>query len=271
MKIYFNTKTFERYYGELNITRDMAQAELLVMGAKKVAIEKFSNLKAVYRFGVGTDNIPFDYLRKKDIPVFFPSEKTKQILFESTANFTTYLIFHMHYSRCMGDTAKWEKHSRDYMGNKKLLVVGMGNIGKRVFEKMKRFTHATAFDIRTNQISEFKNLIGSADYISLHIPFTDDNRDFIDKEKLSWMKEDAVLVNTSRGALVNEESLYDRLMSTKMRAAFDVFWVEPYCGKLAELPTEKFLMTPHTASQTKEFVETSFSEILEIARKGEQR
>ena len=55
-----------------------------------------------------------------------------------------------------------------------------------------------------------------------------------------------------------------------MRAAFDVFWVEPYYGKLAELPAEKFLMTPHTASQTKEFVESCFLEILEIAKKGEQ-
>jgi len=269
MKIYFNTKTFERYYGQLNIIRDMAQAELLVMGAKKVPIEKFSSLKAVYRFGIGVDNIPSDYLSKKNIPVFFPSEKTKQILFESTANFTTYLIFYMHCSRCMGNTAKWEKCCRDYMGNKKLLVIGMGNIGKRVFEKMKSFMHVTAFDNRTHKISELKDLISSADYISLHIPFTNENKDFIDKEKLSWMKEDAVLVNTSRGALVNEESLYDRLTSTNMRAAFDVFWVEPYYGKLAELPAEKFLMTPHTASQTKEFVETSFLEILKIARKGE--
>ena len=82
MKVYFNTKTFKHHYSKLDVTYDMTQAELLVMGAKEVAIEKFCNLKAVYRFGIGVDNIPLDYLVKRNIPVFFPLEKSKQILFE---------------------------------------------------------------------------------------------------------------------------------------------------------------------------------------------
>lgn len=268
MKVYFNTKAFDHHHREFDITANMAEAELLVMGAKKVEIQKFVNLKAVYRFGVGVDNVPFDYLKEKNIPVYFPSEKTKLILFESIANFTAYLILYMHYGRCLGDIIKWRKYTRNEIGSKKLLVIGTGNIGKRVIEKMKYFMDVMTFDISTNQISELKDLINSADCISLHIPFTRENKDFIDRDKLSWMKTDSVLINTSRGALVNEKALYQRLVSTDMRAAFDVFWVEPYCGKLTELPKEKFFMTPHIASQTKEFVEAGFLEIVEIEKIG---
>ena len=271
MKVYFNTKTFEHYYSELDVTRNPAEAELLVMGAKTVKIEEFTNLRAIYRFGVGIENIPFEYARTRDIPIFFPSEKTKEILFDSTANFAAYLIFRMHYGHCLGDPAKWLKQARDYLGHKKLLVVGMGNIGKRVSEKMSHYMHIMEFDVRINPISELHNLISSADFISLHIPLTPENRDFIDGEKLSWMKDDVVFINTSRGALVNEESLYNRLMRTNMRAAFDVFWIEPYQGKLATLSPEKFFMTPHSASQTKEFVENSFLEILDIAKGSQSR
>lgn len=271
MKAYFNTKTFEHHYNELDVTQNAAQAELLVMGAKTVVIEEFTNLQAIYRFGVGIENVPFDYAREKKIPIFFPSESTKDILYESTANFATYLILHMHYDPCLGDTAKWEKRARDYIGHKKLLVVGVGNIGKKVSRKTSPFMHVMEFDVRTNPVSELRDLMGAADFISLHIPLTPENRDFIDDEKLSWMKDDVVLINTSRGPLVNESSLYDRLMNSGMRAAFDVFWIEPYQGKLAALPPKKFFMTPHSASQTKEFVENSFLEILDIAKGGKAK
>ena len=266
IKIYLNTRAFEHHYSEIDITHEMSEAELLVMGAKKVQIERFTNLKAVYRFGVGADNVPLDYLNKKGIPVYFPSEDMRNILYDSTANFTVYLIMHMNYCGFMGKVNEWEKHARNYIANKKLLVIGAGNIGKRVAEKMGAFMTVMTFDTRENVEGDSKRLIGSADYISLHIPMNPKNKDFVDKEKLLWMKEDVVLINTARGQLVNEEALYNRLTTTNMRAAFDVFWTEPYRRKLAELPREKFFMTPHTSNQTTDFIEGVFSEILKIAK-----
>ncbi len=265
MKFFFNTKTFEHHYHEISVTNDMKEAEFLVMGAKTVPIEAFVNLKAVYRFGVGADNVPFEYLRQKEIPVHFPSDETKNILFDSTANFTAYLILYMNYSQYLGTIDGWEKDTREYAGNKTLLVIGTGNIGSRIVTKMKQFMKVLTFDSAYDSFSKLKTLIGAADYISLHIPVSPENRSFIDKEKLSWMKDDAVLINTARGALADEDALYESLTSTAMRAAFDVFWVEPYHGKLSTLPREKFFMTPHTSSQTKDFVEAGFSEILKIA------
>lgn len=269
MKVYFNTQTFGHHHHELDVTANPAEAEFLVLGAKKVEIEKFINLKAVYRFGVGTDNIPFDYLKQKSIPLYFPSAETQQVLFESAANYTVFLILYMNYAHYLGDVVQWKKDNRDYIKNKTLLVIGAGNIGRRVAEQAKCFMRVKTFDIRKNKIHQLKDLISSASIISLHITATPENRDFIDREKLSWMKDDVVLINTARGSLVNEGALYERLLATDMRAAFDVFWIEPYYGRLSKLSKEKFFMTPHIAGQTKDFIEASFSEILSIIKKGE--
>ena len=73
-------------------------------------------------------------------------------------------------------------------------------------------------------------------------------------EKLGWLKDGAALVNTARGAVVDEDALYRELASSRLRAAFDVFWKEPYRGRLLELPTDRFLVTPHVASTCREFV-----------------
>jgi phosphoglycerate dehydrogenase-like enzyme len=265
MKYFFNTRAFEKYYHKISVTDDMEEAEILVMGAKTVPIEKFVNLKAVYRFGVGADNVPFAYLKQKDIPIYFPSDETKNVLFESSANFTAYLIFHMNYSKYLGTIDGWKKNTREYIGNKTLLVIGTGNIGSRVVTKMKQFMKVMTFDSAFDPFSELKKLIEEADFISIHIPVSEENKNFINKEKLSWMKNDVVLINTARGVLIDEEALYQSLTSTAMRAAFDVFWVEPYCGKLSTLSRDKFFMTPHTSSQTKDFIEAGFSEILKLA------
>jgi lactate dehydrogenase-like 2-hydroxyacid dehydrogenase len=76
----------------------------------------------------------------------------------------------------------------------------------------------------------------------------------MDKEKLSWMKSGAVLINTARGAIVNEDAIYAEFKINRLRAAFDVYWQEPYTGKLKEFYPERFFMTPHVASTCKEFL-----------------
>ena len=78
-----------------------------------------------------------------------------------------------------------------------------------------------------------------------------------DAEKLSWMKDGATLVNTARAALVSEEDLFHELESGRLLAAFDVFWQEPYKGKLLDLTNERILISPHVASNCQEFLEAT--------------
>ena len=268
MKAYFNTNTFDALVKDspLEATTDAGQAHLLVLGAKRVDFSQFSALRAVYRFGVGRENIDFKFLEEKSIPVHFPGEKAKQILYDATANFTVYGILHMLYRGAFGDIDTWKKMQRDYIGNKVALVIGVGNIGRRVVDKLKPFMKVATYDIVSNQADELKPLLQKADIITVHIPLTEETKNFLDAEKLSWVKDDALIVNTARGELVCESALYEKLKNTRCRAFFDVFWQEPYQGRLKLLGSEKFLMTPHSASNTKEFVRESFRDILDIAK-----
>jgi len=68
------------------------------------------------------------------------------------------------------------------------------------------------------------------------------------------MKNDAVLINTARGTIVDEDALFAEISSNRLRAAFDVFWQEPYNGKLKEFHPDKFYMSPHIAGYTDSFL-----------------
>ena len=218
----------------------------------------------LYRFGVGTENVDFEYLEKKGIPVYFPGEDAKKVLYDSTANFTLYAILSMVYKDAFGDADAWKKKERDYLGCRRSLVVGTGNIGKRVAERLSILMKVQTYDILTNRADELEGLVRSADIITVHIPLDAATRNFFDGEKLSWMKEDAIIINTARGELFDEDALYDKLNSSRCRAFFDVFWEEPYKGKLKGLGREKFFMTPHSASSTRQFVMEGFKDILRL-------
>jgi len=263
--IYFNTHTFDGFIRDQNlpVTDNPDEALLLVLGAKKVDYPAFGRIKAVYRFGIGTDNIDFEFLRQRSISIHFPGDETKHILYDATASFTVYGILSILYQGAFGDVDAWKKKQRDYVGNKTALVIGTGNIGSRVVEKMNVFMKVNTYDIRTNKPEELGPLVRKADVVTTHIPLNSETERFFDEEKLSWVKGDALIVNTARGGLFDEDALYAKLQTSNCSAFFDVFWQEPYQGKLKELG-ERFFMTPHSASNTKEFVSAGFREILTV-------
>ena len=111
--------------------------------------------------------------------------------------------------------------------------------------------HVITFDILENDISDIPTLISIADCITLHIPKTDENNAFMDKDKLAMMKNDAVLINTSRGEIVDELALYTALKNGELAGAgLDVFEQEPYSGLFTGL--ENVVLTPHIGSYAKE-------------------
>ena len=215
-------------------------------------IKEFPNLKGIFRAGISSDNVPIREAQEHNILVCFPSNKTKDIIYNETANFTCSFIFKMIHSN-LGSINPWQKYSRNTLANKHLLVIGKGNIGKRVYDKMLHFMVVDSYDLIHYEIVELKEKVSNANVISLHLPMLEENTSFIDAQKLSWMKNDSVLINTARANLVNEEALFLELNSGRLRAAFDVFWTEPYQGKLLDLPDNIFLKTPHVASNCKEF------------------
>ena len=254
MKIWKNTSTLDGYDEGLPFTSIKEEADIVLLGSKPIGLEGFSNLKGIFRVGISRDNVPIEEAETMGIIVRFPSQETIDIVYEETACFTCSLIFRMLYSE-IGTLDPWWKGIRVQLNDKVLLVIGMGNIGGRVAKKMKGFLKVDTFDVLQNTTAELKALIESADCITLHIPKNEENNNFMDGEKLSWMKDGSVLINTARGAAVNEDALFKEIESFRLLAAFDVYWQEPYQGKLKKYHPDHFYMTPHVASTCNGFLE----------------
>ena len=254
MKIWKNTATLDGCDNGLAFTDRKFEAEIALLGSKPISLDEFPNLKGIFRAGIGRDNVPIREAESKGIIVRFPLQETVDIIYEETASFACGLILRMLYGT-VGTLDPWEKHDRVQLVDRVLLVIGTGNIGGRVAEKMRCFLNVKTYDVLQNSVSELKDMITLADCITLHIPKSEENNNFMDSEKLSWMQDGAVLVNTARGTIVNEDALYTEIKSGRLRAAFDVYWQEPYQGKLKEFHPEYFYMTPHVASTCNGFLE----------------
>jgi phosphoglycerate dehydrogenase-like enzyme len=253
MKIWTNTKTLDGLVDDLQFTDNKEDAEIALLGSKPIDLSEFPKLRGIFRAGVSVTNVPVEDAKKRGIDIRIPSENTVNFIYEETANFTCYLILRMLY-RNIGSLDPWIKYNRTFLNHQNLLIIGMGKIGSMVTEKMVRLLLITTYDITTNSESELKELINKADCISIHVPNTPDNNSFIDAEKLSWMKDGAVLINTARGPIIDEDALYKELKNNRIYASFDVYWKEPYYGKLKEFYPDHFFMTPHVGSTCDEFL-----------------
>ena len=251
--IWKNTATLEGYDKGLHFTVDKANADVALLGGKPINVDEFPQLKGIFRAGISRDNIPVEEVEARGIIVRFPSSDTIDIIYNETADFTCGLIFRMNYSS-VGSIDPWKKYNRTQFLKKVLLVIGIGNIGGLVAYKMKNFMRILQYDIRFNSENDLRDMVRNADFVTVHIPNTPENKDFFNRDKLSWMKNGAVLINTARGPIVNEQALYDEIKTNRLHAAFDVYWKEPYTGVLKQYHPERFYMTPHVASTCNGFL-----------------
>lgn len=133
------------------------------------------------------------------------------------------------------------------LDGKSLGIIGYGNIGKRVGRI------AEAFGMKVNVYSRDPKAAQNSDYVSLHCPLTIENKGFINKDFIAGMKDGAVLINTARGALVNEQDLADALKSGKLSAAaVDVLASEPPADPHPLIGLPNCILTPHNAWMPKE-------------------
>jgi D-3-phosphoglycerate dehydrogenase len=144
------------------------------------------------------------------------------------------------------------------LGTKKVGLIGFGRIGKMVSELLLAFgASVQAFDpivSTTNsqvEMCDLQTLLASSDIISLHVPYSPATHHLINAEALSLMKPLAILVNISRGGLIDEDALFSSLTSNRIAgAALDCFEIEPYTGPLRTLPN--VCSTSHMGSYARE-------------------
>lgn len=261
MLIYKATNTLDAYLPQLDYSSDKSEAEILLIGGKKIALNDFPKLKGIFKTGIGTDNLPFEEAQLRGVIISLPSEDTCDIIYDETASFTCYLILHGLYSQ-VGEWETWTKLDRPAMQYQRLLVVGNGRIGRRVADRMKRFMVVETFDPLQDASETFEQKVRRADCITLHVPLHPETTSLFNAERLSWLRDGALLVNTARGPVVDEDSLYSELLSGRLRAACDVFWEEPYFGKLSELSPDRFIRTPHIASTCREFIRGAANDLM---------
>lgn len=223
----------------------------------------------IARFGVGCDGINKVLVKKKELYC----TNTPGALDNSVAECAVGLMLAVarHLPDCAADNKKqvWKNRIGIEISGKTLAVIGCGNIGGKVarIAKSGYEMKVVGFDIVEPQnnhyfdefTKDFSAAVKNADFVSLHIPDTTATKDFINSRRLAMMKSTAILINTARGAILDEDALYDAIQSgTISGAALDVFKSEPYIPQSRDKDLrscKNIIMTPHLGSSTIEACE----------------
>ena len=233
----------------------------------KEILEHCDNLKIISRHGVGYDNVDLDFLNENKIALCITSTSNAVSVAEHVLSFFIYLTKKLSLSDSLVKEGNFEKRSElpnfFELYKKKVLIIGFGRIGKEVAKRclgfdMEVYVYDPFLDneiiIRNQCIPIEKNQgLAIADFITIHLPLNGDTKNFISQTELNQMRKNSILVNTSRGGIVNENDLCIALESKKIQGAgMDVFVSEPPESNHPFFKLDNILLTPHNAALTLE-------------------
>ena len=241
---------------------------LLVRSATQVTeavLQSAPRLKVIGRAGIGVDNIDLDQATQRGIAVLNAPGANTVSAAEHTFALLLSLVRNVPDAVMSMRDGAWDrkKFGGTELRGKALGLIGLGRIGAHVAHLGRAFgmdvlaydpflPEARAVEMRVRLV-DLDTLLNNADVISLHAPLTDSTRHVVSREALTKVKPSAVLVNTARGALVDEDALIEALNEGRLRAAaLDVFPEEPLAtdSRLRHVPG--LSLTPHLAASTEE-------------------
>ena len=226
----------------------------------KEVIDAGVNLKAIVRAGVGLDNIDVAYAKEKGVQVLNTPSASTQSVAELTLAYLMALARNIPQMTASMKEGKWEKKS--FLGSevagKKLGLIGSGRIGKAVGDRAAALgMEVIAYDPYVTelpgiQLMELEPLLVEADYISLHVPHTDETHHILDAAAFTKMKDGVRIINCGRGGTIDEQALYQAIQDGKVAgAALDVYEEEPLTDpKLYSL--SQVIGSPHVGAGTSE-------------------
>ncbi len=239
---------------------------LIVRSATKVdagVINAAARLKVIGRAGVGVDNVDVDAATRRGIVVANAPESNVVSAAEHTVGLLLALARNIPQAHSALVAGRWERSQWGgvELADKTLGVLGFGRIGRQVARRalglqMKviaydPFVAAERFRELGVESESFDDVLARSDFLTLHLPLTDETRKAIDADAIAKMRDGVRIVNAARGDLLDDAALVTALESGKVAgAAIDVFVPEPYDGPLLSAPN--VVVTPHLAASTDE-------------------
>jgi D-3-phosphoglycerate dehydrogenase len=251
------------------LRRGVSEYDALIVRSRtkvtKEIIEAGKRLKNIGRAGVGLDNIDTEAAKKRGITVLNTPEAPAEAVAELTMGLILSLARNIPLADYTMKEGKWiKKRLRGWqLRGKTLGTIGLGNVGLEVARLAKAFGMKILITKRTPPAPEvlseldgefipLNEMLPRSDVVTIHVPLTQQTHHMIGKEQIRLMKKGAYLINTSRGAIVDEKALLEALKSEKLAgAALDVHEEEPP-KDLALIRMPNVVCTPHIGAQTEE-------------------
>ena len=248
-------------YTKEDFYRVTEDADGVIVGVETVDrayIDAHPKLKAVVKFGVGTDNIDLEHCKQKGIFVGRTVGSNARTVAETAISFVIADSKNLFDSISNTRNHGWNKMTGYEIQGRTIGIIGFGLAGKHYAELLRPFAvDVIAYDpgVSAEAMAEIgvrkatlEEVFAQSDVLSLHAPELPSTRHIVNRETLASMKDGAILINTARGSLVDEEALVEALESGKLRyAAIDVVSQEPMKSDNPLLKTRKCIITPHIA------------------------
>ncbi|MGN6505491.1 MAG: NAD(P)-dependent oxidoreductase [Tepidisphaeraceae bacterium] len=255
-------------YDAPELSEHLAVAEgLLVRTYTKVTaafLDQCPKLRVVGRGGVGIENIDVKACRARGIEVVYTPDANTLAVGDFVFGYILQLIRPWNFFKERAYTPKEFKHIRATVRGRQLNemtlgIVGMGRVGKRMLKIANGFGMKVLYndvidvgplDFPATKVDK-ETLFRQSDVVSLHVTMLPGNDNMIGRDLIGLMKPDAILINTSRGEVLDAQALADAIKAKKIfGAALDVYWPEPPPADFPLLGLDNVLLTPHLAART---------------------
>jgi D-3-phosphoglycerate dehydrogenase / 2-oxoglutarate reductase len=248
---------------ESELVEMITDFDVIIAGTEPITekvMENASNLKHISRVGIGLDSVDLLAARERGIHVSYTPDAPAPAVAELTIGAMLTLLRSTHVSNMQMHKGKWHRFFGRRLSEVTIGIIGVGRIGSSVIRHLEGFGNPKILINDVVMKHEFENksniewtnkekIYQQADIISLHLPLTGQTKDMIKINHLLLMKSDAIIINTSRGGIINEMDLCKVMYSGHLSgAAIDVFGHEPYDGPLKEI--ERCLLTAHMGSMS---------------------
>jgi D-3-phosphoglycerate dehydrogenase / 2-oxoglutarate reductase len=240
-----------------------ADADVLIAGTELITdkvMSRASRLKLISRVGIGLDSVDLLAAERRGIAVSYTPDAPAPAVAELTMGLMLSLLRGVHVANAQLHRGEWKRHFGRRISEVTLGIIGAGRIGTLVLGRLAGFgpRRILVNDLRDSLApvdgvpfvrASKDEIYGDADVVSIHLPLTAETKNMIRREHLLRMKPDALLINTSRGGIINEDDLISVMTEGHLGgAAIDVFEHEPYAGPLAAI--ERCLLTSHMGSMS---------------------